>query len=81
MVGEYIRFTKESGYFDYKRTEQSKYWMYESINDTLRDTFYHNPAVEKMLGLTEKQVLSNEISSFVAAKRMIDLFLDDLAKR
>ena len=81
MVGEYIRFTKESGYFDYKRTEQSKYWMYESINDTLRDTFYHNPEVEKMLGLTEKQVLSNEISSFVAAKRMIDLFLDDLAKR
>ena len=81
MVCEYIRFTKESGYFDYKRTEQSKYWMYESINDTLRDTFYHNPAVENMLGLTEKQVLSNEISSFVAAKRMIDLFLDDLAKR
>ena len=81
MVGEYIRFTKESGYFDYKRTEQSKYWMYESINDTLRDTFYHNPVVEKMLGFTEKQVLSNEISSFVAAKRMIDLFLDDLAKR
>ncbi len=81
MVGEYIRFTKESGYFDYKRTEQSKYWMYESINDTLRDTFYHNPAVEKMLGFTEKQVLRNEISSFVAAKRMIDLFLAELAKR
>ena len=73
MVGEYMEFTKKNGYFDYKRNEQAKYWMYESINDTLRDKFYHNPAVEGMLEQTEKQVLNNEISSFVAAKRMIDL--------
>ena len=64
---------QKNGYFDYKRNEQAKYWMYESINDTLRDKFYHNPAVEGMLEQTEKQVLNNEISSFVAAKRMIDL--------
>ena len=38
--------------------------MYESINDTLRETFYHNPAVENMLAYTELQVLNNEISSF-----------------
>lgn len=78
MVDEYVRFTKESGYFNYKRNEQAKYWMYESINDTLRDTFYHNPAVEQTLKATEEQVLRNEISSFVAAKRMIDLFLENL---
>ena len=53
--------------------------MYESINDTLRETFYHNPAVESMLNLTEQQVLNNEISSFVAAKRMMDLFLENLS--
>ena len=81
MVGEYMEFTKKNGYFDYKRNEQAKYWMYESINDTLRDKFYHNPAVEGMLEQTEKQVLNNEISSFVAAKRMIDLFLDQIATK
>ena len=74
-----------SGYynlgFDYKRNEQAKYWMYESINDTLRETFYHNPAVESMLSSTEQQVLKNEISSFVAAKRMMDLFLENLSKK
>ena len=48
MVYEYIAFTKKNGYFDYKRNEQAKYWMYESINDTLRDTFYNNPAVKSM---------------------------------
>ena len=81
MVGEYMEFTKKNGYFNYKRNEQAKYWMYESINDTLRDNFYHNPAVEGMLEQTEKQVLNNEISSFVAAKRMIDLFLDHIATK
>lgn len=79
MVGEYMEFTKKNGYFNYKRNEQAKYWMYESINDTLRETFYHNPAVENMLAYTEQQVLNNEISSFVAAKRMMDLFLENLS--
>lgn len=80
MIDEYIAFTKKNGYFDYKRNEQAKYWMYESINDTLRDTFYHNPAVESVLPGTERQVLNNEISSFVAAKRMIDLFLENISR-
>ncbi len=81
MVDEYIKFTTENGYFRFKRNEQAKYWMYESINETLRDTFYHNPVVESMLGITEQQVLNNEISSFIAAKRMMDLFLENLTKK
>lgn len=80
MVAEYMKFTKKNGYFNHKRNEQAKYWMYESINDTLREKFYHNPAVENMLATTERQVLNNEISSFVAAKQMMDLFLNDLSK-
>lgn len=55
--------------------------MYESINDTLRDTFYNNPAVEANLMQTESMVLNNEITPFVAAKKMIDLLLNDLTKR
>ena len=78
MVEEYMQFTKKNGYFDYKRNEQAKYWMYESINDTLRDKFYNNPAVAARLATAEKQVLRNELSSFVAAKQMIDLFLANL---
>lgn len=80
MVNEYILFTRKNHYFEYKRNEQAKYWMYESINESLKDSFYHNPDVEGMLGTTEKQVLHNEISSFVAAKRMMDLYLANLRK-
>jgi LAO/AO transport system kinase len=81
MVAEYVDYTKMNGYFNFKRNEQAKYWMYESINETLKDSFYNNPAVTAILSQTENQVLINEISSFVAAKRMIDAYLTNLSGR
>jgi LAO/AO transport system kinase len=75
MINEYLTYTRNNGYFDKKRNEQAKYWMYESINEMLRNTFYHHPEIETQLPLMEQKVLNNEISSFIAAKQMIDLFL------
>ena len=49
MVYKYIDFVKDTGYFEYRRNEQSKYWMYEIINEQLRDSFYHKPTIEAML--------------------------------
>ncbi|MDR2389058.1 MAG: methylmalonyl Co-A mutase-associated GTPase MeaB [Tannerellaceae bacterium] len=77
MIGEFTAYTKDSGYFHHKRNEQSKYWMYESINEALRNAFYNHPAVVAVREETERQVLSSEISSFVAAKRMLDSFLGE----
>ena len=75
MINEYIVFTKGNGHFNRKRNEQSKYWMYESINAMLRDAFYNHNDIENQLPRMEQKVLNNEISSFVAARQMIDLFL------
>jgi LAO/AO transport system kinase len=76
MVANYVSFTKENGYFDLKRHTQSKYWMYESINEMLRRAFYCNPAVAEALKPAEQKVLNNETSPFAAASRMLDIFLD-----
>ena len=77
MIRDYIVFTKGNGYFNRKRNEQAKYWMYESINNLLHDTFYHHQEVAMRLPVIEQQVLNNEISSFIAAKQMIDLWLSE----
>lgn len=74
MVERYIDFVKENDYFDTKRTEQSKYWMYESINEQLKANFYQNDDIRKLLLENEKKVLSNELSSFVAAKNLLDKY-------
>ena len=81
MVYSYIDFVKANGYFDYRRNEQSKYWMYETINEHLRDSFYHNPRIETMLADKEAQVLQGGLTSFVAAKELLDTYFGELREK
>lgn len=78
MVYNYIDFVKENGYFEYRRNEQTKYWMYETINEHLRDSFYHHPKIEGMLAEKETQVLQGNLTSFVAAKKLLDTYFSEL---
>ncbi len=80
MIYEYMDFVKANGYFTYRRNEQSKYWMYESINEQLRDNFYHNPIIKEMLKEKEHQVLNADLTSFVAAKKLLDAYFEELKK-
>ena len=74
MVERYISFTKENEYFVTKRTTQSKYWMYETINETLRNNFYYNPKIRPKLAAYEQRVLTDGMSSFVAAHELLDIY-------
>ena len=75
-VEDFLKFTKTNGYFDRKRSEQSEYWMYETINAELRDNFYKSPVIEPLLEEYEKKVLDNRVSSFEAAAELIQKYFD-----
>ena len=81
MVYEYIDFVKKNGYFDYRRNEQSKYWMYESINEHLRNSFYNSEIISRKLKEAEKSVLAGEQTSFAAAGQLLDLYFENLRNR
>lgn len=66
----YCSATQQNGYFDKRRREQSKYWMYETINEQLKNRFYQKE--REKLRQVEEKVLSNEISSFAAAFELLD---------
>ena len=70
MIYDYIAFVKDNGYFEYRRNEQSKYWMYESINERLRDSFYHNPAIEAMLSDKEQQSTARQTHFLCCSKEL-----------
>ena len=74
MIDDYFVFVKKNGYFDFRRNEQAKYWMYESINEHLRDNFYNNPTIATMLAAKEREVLNGQLTSFVAAKKLLDTY-------
>ncbi len=73
-INAHLNFTKENGYFEIHRHEQSKYWMYESINDQIKSKFYDNLHIQSLLSEIEKKVLNGEISSFVGATILLNHF-------
>ncbi len=78
MIDEYVRFVKDNGYFEYRRNEQSKYWMYESINEQLRDSFYRNHAISSLLREKESAVLEGRLTSFVAARDLLNTYFNSI---
>lgn len=77
-VEEFLDHTQANGFFRRNRNRQNKYWMYETINEALRGSFYRDPAVEARIGEYEKRVLEDRISSFVAAKELLELYFKEL---
>ncbi len=80
MIFDYIDEVKKSGYFQHRRNEQAKYWMYESINEHLRNSFYYNPVVKDMISTMEQDVLDGKKTSFVAAKNLLDSYFETIKK-
>ena len=74
---EYYEFTKTNNYFYNKRREQAKYWMYETINESLKAHFFNNKTTKKKLTAFEQNVLEGKVSSFVAAKKLLKEYFGD----
>ena len=73
-VEDFLKFIRKNGYYASNRRQQSKYWMYETIGEALKESFYQNPTVEREIARYESLVLDDKMSSFVAAKALLDLY-------
>jgi LAO/AO transport system kinase len=73
-IDDYLNHVKNNHYFRQRRNQQSKFWMYETINEHLRTSFYQNETVKELMRELENKVLKEETSSFLAAKKLLDLY-------
>jgi LAO/AO transport system kinase len=73
-IEEYFELVKGNGYYDRKRREQARYWMYESINESLKNSFYENPTIEKLMTDYEAAVLEGKLESFIAAGELLERY-------
>ncbi|PLX23383.1 MAG: methylmalonyl Co-A mutase-associated GTPase MeaB [Salinivirgaceae bacterium] len=73
-INNYKKLTQENQYWFIKRKEQARYWMYETINEQLRNNFYHDDEIAKKLKNAESDVLNNKLSSFQAAQKLLDQY-------
>ena len=72
-IQEYIKVVEQNGFFAANRREQTKYWMYETIHDTLIQQFYTHPSIKPELKQYEDAVCNNRMSPFTAARELLNL--------
>ena len=73
-IEDYFALVKGNGFYHRKRREQSRYWMYESINESLKNMFYEDPRIEKLMPEYEAAVLRGDLESFSAATELIEKY-------
>jgi LAO/AO transport system kinase len=74
QVENYRKLTVENGYFSQRRNAQSTFWMHETIQEQMKRSFYHHPEMKKIIKEFEQRVLNSEISSFVAAGKLLEFY-------
>jgi len=71
-IESYQNQTITNGFFHHKRQNQAKYWMYETINEELKRTFFDNPVISKEIKKMEDEVIKGNLSPFKAAHLLLD---------
>jgi LAO/AO transport system kinase len=71
----YLHLVQSNHYFEEKRREQSLYWMMETINERLKQSFYQHPAIQPLLVTCQQAVLDHELSPFAAAQKLLEQYL------
>ena len=77
-IYEYIDFVKGNGYFERRRRQQNRYWMYETIDQRLRNSFYQDPEMEQRLVAAENSIELGQQTSFMAAHRLLEQYFQKL---
>ena len=76
-VQQYEKLTKNNGYFDKRRQQQAKYWMNETIRNSLIGHFYNNRTIEALLPEYEQKITEDKMSSFAAAQALLDEYFSN----
>ena len=64
----------ENGYFLKNRNHQQIQWMYNNINEELKQMFYGSENISNQLSVLENEIVSAKISPVEASQKIIDEF-------
>jgi len=70
--------TRDNGYFSHNRNQQSRFWMFETINEKLKQSFYSDPNIEPLIAEMEEKVIHAELSSFEAASLLLEKYFNKI---
>ncbi len=79
-LDDYFEWVKGNNYFEERRSTQAKFWMFETIEEHLKNNFYQNKLVKTALAQIEKEVSEEKVSPFVAARELLKKYFDAISK-
>jgi LAO/AO transport system kinase len=74
MVQDYNSFVTGNGFLQERRLQQSRYWMYETLREGIYNLVFNEPAMRKELESYEKAITEGKITSFMAARSILDKY-------
>ena len=76
ILNEIISFEQhasDNGSFDRRREQQERYWLHQTIEDTLKSRFYSDASVIAKMADIEQRVISKKLTPFEAAQQLLDI--------
>ncbi len=73
-IEEHTALTKANGWWAQARREQTRKWMYEIVERGLTEHFQAQAAIRKKLPVLEQEVLEGRMTSFHAARALLDIY-------
>ncbi|MEN8122605.1 MAG: methylmalonyl Co-A mutase-associated GTPase MeaB [Bacteroidota bacterium] len=71
-ITDYKNMTKQNQYWQHNRQQQAKYWMHETILESLKSKFYQDETNKDKIKEFEEKVLNRKLNPFEAAKILLD---------
>lgn len=73
LICQYVKLTRDSGYFDKKRNDQNTHWLLATIEQQLKDAFYRNKKIKKPLEEEIEKMKNGTTTPFLAAKKLMKI--------
>jgi len=74
MVMEYRDLVSENGFLSIRRSDQSRYWMYETIREGIYRQLFSDPAIGEEMKLLEDAISKVKITSYMAATTILNKY-------
>jgi len=76
-IDDFYTFTSAKGFFTRRRMEQDRQVLFDTINESLKTSFYSRKDIAHHLKKMETEVVEGKISPYVAAKELLEKYFSD----
>lgn len=73
VITDYIKLTKNNHYFESKRKQQNKFWLLQTIEDSLKSNFYGQTTIQSELKKQLNKINEGKTTAFEAANKLLTL--------